>query len=442
MARSRSAAAKVWATVLSELAGVPVVVEWESPSWRVRWVDGPTRALLSERAAALSGYGVGSPLAAEQLMFSRRVSPVAAAVGWLFHGSRATEVEQRQGMTAEYAVQQWSTDTSYPQQRAGDAVVAAARVLAAVSRGDAAMMTALMTSALPPVDTSISIGRVIGGLPGTVVSYRWPGRGGPPPHLLQPPEEAPATHQPTGLDEAASVMSPPVPHPACRRCGTPLPGRPAARGDDLPSTAATGAGSPHTAAAQRRRFRNRADNSVTGSGRSNGDRWKKPETSCTSAPTWYKYPPTPGQIGPTVILGHVDSAKYGPGVFFKLGALQPGATVEVTLTDRIVAVFTVDKVVAYPKSAFPPPRSMATSTTRSTFDHLRRNVRPGRRKLRKQHRRLRHFDGPPPGHLNVHVTNRQNPQLNVSTSKRRAAAVAEAARTLLALPKIGGTGAR
>ena len=68
---------------------------------------------------------------------------------------------------------------------------------------------------------------------------------------------------------------------------------------------------------------------------------------------WYKYSPTPGQIGPTVILGHVDSAKYGPGVFFKLGALQPGATVEVTLTDRVVAVFTVDKVVAYSKAAFP-----------------------------------------------------------------------------------------
>ena len=68
---------------------------------------------------------------------------------------------------------------------------------------------------------------------------------------------------------------------------------------------------------------------------------------------WYKYSPTPGQIGATVILGHVDSAKYGPGVFFKLGALQPGATVEVTLTDRIIAVFTVDRVVAYPKSAFP-----------------------------------------------------------------------------------------
>ena len=78
---------------------------------------------------------------------------------------------------------------------------------------------------------------------------------------------------------------------------------------------------------------------------------------------WYKYSPTPGQVGPTVILGHVDSAKYGPGVFFKLGALQPGATVEVTLTDRIVAVFTVDKVVAYPKSAFP------STAVYGTIDH-------------------------------------------------------------------------
>jgi len=68
---------------------------------------------------------------------------------------------------------------------------------------------------------------------------------------------------------------------------------------------------------------------------------------------WYKHSPTPGQIGPSVILGHVDSARYGPAVFFELGALQPGADVEVTLTNGMVAVFTVDKVVAYPKSAFP-----------------------------------------------------------------------------------------
>lgn len=77
---------------------------------------------------------------------------------------------------------------------------------------------------------------------------------------------------------------------------------------------------------------------------------------------WYKYSPTPGQIGPSVILGHVDS-KYGAAVFFKLGALQPGRSIDVTLADRTVAVFTVDKVVSYPKSTFP------TDAVYGSIDH-------------------------------------------------------------------------
>jgi sortase (surface protein transpeptidase) len=68
---------------------------------------------------------------------------------------------------------------------------------------------------------------------------------------------------------------------------------------------------------------------------------------------WYKYSPTPGQLGPSVLLGHVDSAEYGPGVFFKLGALRPGSTVSVTRADRTTAVFRVDRVVSYSKDNFP-----------------------------------------------------------------------------------------
>ncbi|MEO7262937.1 MAG: class F sortase [Jatrophihabitantaceae bacterium] len=68
---------------------------------------------------------------------------------------------------------------------------------------------------------------------------------------------------------------------------------------------------------------------------------------------WYKYSPTPGQLGPSVLLGHVDSAEYGPGVFFKLGALRPGSTVTVTRSDRTTAVFRVDRVVSYRKNQFP-----------------------------------------------------------------------------------------
>lgn len=68
---------------------------------------------------------------------------------------------------------------------------------------------------------------------------------------------------------------------------------------------------------------------------------------------WYKYSPTPGQLGPAVLLGHVDSAEYGPGVFFKLGALRPGDTLTVTRADHTAAVFRVDRVVSYPKDHFP-----------------------------------------------------------------------------------------
>jgi len=68
---------------------------------------------------------------------------------------------------------------------------------------------------------------------------------------------------------------------------------------------------------------------------------------------WYKYSPTPGQLGPAVILGHVDSAQYGPGVFFRLGALRPGNTLTVTRSDHTAAVFRIDRVVSYPKDHFP-----------------------------------------------------------------------------------------
>lgn len=67
---------------------------------------------------------------------------------------------------------------------------------------------------------------------------------------------------------------------------------------------------------------------------------------------WYKYSATPGQIGASVIEGHVDSYR-GPAVFFRLGALRPGNRVEVTLADGITAVFRVTGVRRYAKSNFP-----------------------------------------------------------------------------------------
>jgi len=68
---------------------------------------------------------------------------------------------------------------------------------------------------------------------------------------------------------------------------------------------------------------------------------------------WYRESPTPGELGPAVLLGHVDSAEYGPGVFFKLGALKPGDTVSVTRADHSTATFTVTRVASFPKDQFP-----------------------------------------------------------------------------------------
>jgi hypothetical protein len=71
-----------------------------------------------------------------------------------------------------------------------------------------------------------------------------------------------------------------------------------------------------------------------------------------SLAAWYKYSVTPGQIGTSVIEGHVDTKK-GPAVFFRLGALRPGDLVNVRLADGITAVFRVTGVRQYLKSKFP-----------------------------------------------------------------------------------------
>jgi hypothetical protein len=68
---------------------------------------------------------------------------------------------------------------------------------------------------------------------------------------------------------------------------------------------------------------------------------------------WYRYLLTPGEIGPAVILGHVDTAQEGPAVFYRLRDLRPGAAVTVRRLDGSTAVFTVSQVAEYPKSAFP-----------------------------------------------------------------------------------------
>lgn len=70
---------------------------------------------------------------------------------------------------------------------------------------------------------------------------------------------------------------------------------------------------------------------------------------------WYRLGPTPGQLGPAVIVGHVNS-KAGPAVFARLPTLAKGDTVEVKREDGRVAVFRVDEVQRVHKRKFPTAR--------------------------------------------------------------------------------------
>jgi sortase (surface protein transpeptidase) len=68
---------------------------------------------------------------------------------------------------------------------------------------------------------------------------------------------------------------------------------------------------------------------------------------------WYQGSPTPGQLGPAIIAGHVDSWTTGPAVFYHLGEVAVGAHVLITRADTTVATFKVTAVNSYPKTAFP-----------------------------------------------------------------------------------------
>jgi sortase family protein len=75
---------------------------------------------------------------------------------------------------------------------------------------------------------------------------------------------------------------------------------------------------------------------------------------------WYAQGPAPGERGPAVILGHVDTHN-GPAVFYDLGRLRPGDAIEVSRRGGSVVVFTVESIEEVPKDRFP---------TRKVYDPL------------------------------------------------------------------------
>lgn len=78
-----------------------------------------------------------------------------------------------------------------------------------------------------------------------------------------------------------------------------------------------------------------------------------PPVARDSPAGWYRYSPTPGRLGPSVLLAHVTVGRYGDGVFRDLARLRPGDRIVAGLRNGTSARFTVDRVQTVAKAHFP-----------------------------------------------------------------------------------------
>jgi LPXTG-site transpeptidase (sortase) family protein len=100
---------------------------------------------------------------------------------------------------------------------------------------------------------------------------------------------------------------------------------------------------------------------------------------------WYAEGPRPGQLGPAVILGHVDT-RDGPAVFSRLPELQSGDQITVERADGTAVTFRVTRTEQVAKDRFPTDKvylptlkpEIRLVTCGGTFDrsagHYRDNV--------------------------------------------------------------------
>jgi sortase (surface protein transpeptidase) len=97
---------------------------------------------------------------------------------------------------------------------------------------------------------------------------------------------------------------------------------------------------------------------------------------------WFTGAPHPGQLGPAVIAGHVDS-RTGPAVFYRLRELRAGDQIRVVRADRRVVRFKVDALASYPKQSLPSEAVYGATTApvlrlitcAGTFDRASRSYR-------------------------------------------------------------------
>ncbi|MER6992439.1 class F sortase [Saccharopolyspora hirsuta] len=95
---------------------------------------------------------------------------------------------------------------------------------------------------------------------------------------------------------------------------------------------------------------------------------------------WFRLGPGAGEVGPFVVLGHVDSYTAA-GVFYRLRDLRPGDPVTVERADGSRVTYVVDRVETAPKDRFPtqavygdvPRPEIRLITCGGSFDEAQRS---------------------------------------------------------------------
>ncbi|MER5640469.1 class F sortase [Kitasatospora sp. NPDC002227] len=136
------------------------------------------------------------------------------------------------------------------------------------------------------------------------------------------------------------------------RAGPPLAPEPSAHRSDVPSPVASATPLPVSVPTRIRIPAIKVDAPMNGLGLNASRRLDTPPLEQRNLAGWYRDGATPGAAGNAIVVGHADN-RSGPAVFYRLGLLRPGDTVQVARKDGRTAVFTVDSVRVLPKKDFP-----------------------------------------------------------------------------------------
>lgn len=164
---------------------------------------------------------------------------------------------------------------------------------------------------------------------------------------LRPPPGTQTTEVPAGaVPPAPSPEAAPSAPPAPSAPATPVPVAPGLIGELPPPPVVV---PPSTVAVERIGVRAPVDAIGVAPG---SDAMEIPEDPARVG--WYAYGPAPGgEAGVAILTAHVDSARTGPGAFFRLRELEPGDMVTVDTADGRALIYDVTGREQVGKQALP-----------------------------------------------------------------------------------------